>query len=121
LGRSLRADKHFKRLLALRWIQKLENRRSYNTQRKTYSWKLISGWDFSPSIRPVTAMAVFVAMSVYNAPAIPSSEPNAGKDNLVLISEQSLILTLCAEAPMAAQGRWGQIWDHEIERHCSWL
>jgi hypothetical protein len=31
LGKSLRADKHFKRLLALRWMQKLENRRSYNT------------------------------------------------------------------------------------------
>jgi hypothetical protein len=30
-GRSWKTDKHFKRLLAPRWMQKLENRRSYNT------------------------------------------------------------------------------------------
>lgn len=43
--------------------------------KKTYSWKLISGDDLSPRISPVTAMAVFVAISVYKAPATSLTDP----------------------------------------------
>ena len=40
-----------------------------------YSWRLISGTGFSPSIRPVMAMAELVAMRVHNPPAISSIDP----------------------------------------------